>query len=977
MLNEGFGILGFLILVVFAVPMLAYIAFSARIWMRYKYREFRGQETGKMLWVRLSQQQRNVQQDRTGRGITELANNATKSFTNGLNMDGWSKRARVARPIASFVWVRDTEGQVTLYAGVTAKYKESLKAYVRSLGYNMQQVKRPPVPDGELVVAFRSRMEDVTRAEETPIALGTVASSLSGASIPEGRNAAIIMTIEPSRISEATRYERNLAESKLMRQGDSGAGSAMTTSHPASVASQNLMRASIGAIVEQSALSHSISLLKLTTSSMTGLVSRPSGRSITRNQSRLGVWMGGAGLAIAALLVVFGGATGLVSGLLIGAVAILGLVLNGTQRGASAVKRYRRNGEIVVPNYFYTSPRYFFLSRYYARRTNGAGGERVGNRIAPPSTPQVISLYATPLTSFTTTPETSNQSLDVSSESVPDLPLPQKMLNFTDDDVPLALTYYRRQMAVLPLSTLQLSMAVFGAPSSGKTNFLHTVWTSVCMLGYMRSGGLNINPIWVETKGAGAYDAYRYAYSVWESLYQRGQVSAEKEPLLIDAHNPNSPYRLVMEGRNVRLSPETPIEDIIADIDRFEQSVEYGFGEKAVSHRSSEFMRERFRLTSLLTAEEIDLLVNQSTDAHDSTPLNHLDSTYPHVMKFAWILLRGDSTIPIDKRITSLSDAHSATLREVQSGKRSLPDIEVDRLKAVISSVRVLGPLYHNDRDAVSNVGAPRNKLSKFIQAKAVFESDGRREHITPEQLVHMERPVILNFGPYEVEKNGVYTDQTKRVLDDANSRLLAIFCNYIIWSYVKNVGSSWGNTGKRVPTFADEVADLASDSPDSGNNYFADALKEGRSRGISYFVAAQSPQQIPESANQAVMGIRNKIFFQLPNNTDGEIAVGALASQDTGEVTVRHLTDLPTGVAVGRIYDGSMSPPLSLTTPDAQKWVDWITHSSNPVEAMYRYQESIGGPTRNGLFDDEDGIDEEDHSAPHPRQSRTIDPDW
>lgn len=951
-----FGLVGVIVFVIVLIPMAAYLSFSSRLWLRHRYRDHRAGEAGPMRWAKLTVQQRPPIDPKLTPG--ELANAQSIEFARELSMDDRDKRGRTARAVASFVWVRDADGQVTLYAGCTKGHVKSLSGYVRSLGYETAKVARPPIPEGQLAVAYRSRTEDVKNVRETPVEVGRVADALSATGADP---CAVILTLERARTSEEDRYERNLAESKLMRQGDSGASSALTTSQPASVAATQLMRASIGAVVQNGSLGQSASVLRTVTSKMTGLVSTVSARSMAGEQRRLGGIMGVAGLALGVAFILLGGLVGIVPGVAIAGMAGAGLAMNFMGLGNKDVARYLHSGELAVPNYFYFSPRYLLLSRWNSHRTNGAGGEQVGNRIAPPSTPQVIPLYSTPLSAYVTTPTEAYNSLDVTGDAVPHLSLPQTMMHFTENDIPLGLSYYKKQPAVLPLKTLELSMAVFGAPQSGKTNFLQTVWSSVCVASFNHADGLTINPIWVETKGEGAYDSYGLAYKAWTKMKAAGRTDDSTRPLMIDAHNPDSGHRLILEGKNVRNDPDAEIEDIISDIDRYEHSIEYGFGSNAISHRSSEFMREAFRIFALLTEEEVNLVINASTDANDDSPVPHVVARYPHVMKAAWILLCGDMSIPVGKRMLGLTEKHTATLREVRQGKATISRIEADRINQIVSSVKVLEPLYRGERQSETDVRAPRNKLSKFISATAVFQSNESREHITPEDLVNSNRPIILNFGPYQVIKDGQATGDTKRVLDDENSRLLGIFSNYIIWSYVKNVGSSWGRIGKRVPVFADEVADLAVDSPDSGDNYFADALKEGRSRGFSYYLAAQSPQQIPESAREAMLSIRTKFFFQMPNATDAATVVEQLASGDSGEVNVRHVTDLPQGVAIGRIYAGFMSPPFSLMTPKASSWASELGKVGNPVQAVTNYQKSVGGPMVDQYQEEwEDGDDTE-----------------
>lgn len=914
-----------------------YLTYSLRVELRYRYRNYRESKAGEMKWVKLSVQQRPVEGRNDSSSTLEAREtNLIRSLSKSISLDSRDKAGRVARPVVSFVWIKDDKKNLTLYAGITSSHFDKLREFASSLNFKASAIKgTPPIQEGTLSVAHRNYRDIPENVAEIPVKLGGVVSYLGTDSVGPS---SIILTLETARNSERARYSRNMAESKLMRQGDTGSYGAATTK-PADIASADLMRTSMGAIVAGGDMQDSTDLLKGVTSKITTLASDANGRDIISSQR---IWTIPVALATVTGilgLVWLGGLT-TSAGVALGALFITGLLASIFSVGNDKIYSRAYEGELVVPNFWYVSARYYLVGAFNSRRTNGAGGEAVGNRIAPPSIPQVIHFYPAPLAEFVTPPIDSSGALDVSSERVAKANLPTMMTNFSKYDIPLGLSYYKNQPAVLPLDTIELGMAVFGAPQSGKTNFLSNVWTSLVAASYGRYAGLDITPIWMETKGEGAYDAMMLAETICKASRARGENV--EDPLLLEAHNDMSAFRIAMEGKRISEEGNTT-EDVIADINRFYGALQYAFGD-AIQYRSAEFMLNALLVAGLLLPEENEKIFNLNQDEEQI-----VDPYAPNMIVSSWRILGGDNAnLPVGKHLLAMEESinsdYQASLRKWREAgqPQRTPEEHKEgfRIKNLLQSIRILKPLLSGERNAVSDSAAPKNKLSPFLAATSLFSPSVDKSDITPEQILYSRSPVILNFGPYS------YTDEwgekrTKRVLSDDISRTLGLMFNYTLWSTVKNIGSGWGRAGKRITFFADEVADLANDSSGTNNNTFADALKEGRSRGFSYFCAAQNPGQIPESAREPMMGIRTKFFFQMPNADDAQLVIHQLGAED-GEFKIRHITDLPQGVAAGRIYTRQiMGNPFSMKTPAMHMWANVVSKKQYPTAALQVYQVS------------------------------------
>jgi hypothetical protein len=171
-----------------------------------------------------------------------------------------------------------------------------------------------------------------------------------------------------------------------------------------------------------------------------------------------------------------------------------------------------------------------------------------------------------------------------------------------------------------------------------------------------------------------------------------------------------------------------------------------------------------------------------------------------------------------------------------------------------------------------------------------------------------------------------------------------------LLWSYVKANCSGWQSQGKFIPMFFDEVSDIASGGEnDDTTNVVADAMKEGRSRGLALFLGCQSPSQMPPSVRMQVLGARSKFWFNLHNAQDLKMATEDLASgSDKMPYTQQNLREIDNGWCAGIMRrssndgSGTVTPPFTLRVPMAEKWAEALFDNVDVGDALVDYEEAM-----------------------------------
>lgn len=875
----------------------AVAVYAAAVPARHLARARRAGRIGQMAWFRLSPSgQAGDKHEMYGaadfRGVYTLGEAIAATFPYRT------------RGVATTVWLREGDGVTRLYVAISERHcgdGSPVRALASSLGARAERIEgAPPVPSGALVVAQRSRVmasfvKDVVKTK------GAVADAVSKAMVlaAPGSTGALVVTFDMMRNSEGKRLEANVAEEALMRGGDSANYSPLAGE--ARLMVNKAVRVSIAAAnsADDPALSRAI--LSAATSSISTLGWSTStaapGRQVVVRVAAL------AALGLAAC-----SALGLALGAAVApgaAVCALVLLAALARPDALAGRWYRAAiaaGEVVVPPFFYFSARYSIHARIRSSRSDGGDpNAKVGNRIAPPSGRQVLTLHGAAAFELLSFPD--RLSIGVSSTDVLNRGIASTQLA-TEHPIFLGRSG-TDQIIDLDLADLQYSFYTGGAPASGKTNMLQVIYAGVVWHGLHRTAGLDITPIWGETKGEGAYDAWATA-------------SLHPDAVMIDVHNPRvyrrTDFRLALEGP--RLCDGAEVAEVVSNASRLVSGFQAAYGD-GIKTSSRSILEASLIIALLLTPEEIAFVGLEGV----------VEAAKPNVIDLAFFVLGGDTSIQPQDSLLRLKAQLEDSEREVAL------DAAIGSISRFLSSA-TRGKL----TEALSS---PINKLIDLRAARLLWNPSASRRDTYIGDLVSRFAPVVINMGSYYDAARGEFSQSIERAI----ARRLLMVYNYLQWDHIKSHCNGWERAGRRVPVFYDETADIATSVvSDDVPNTLDEALKEARSRGNSYFLGCQSPAQLPEKVRLQVLGSRSKFWFQLHGQHDLDVAVYDLSSGDRATLPYSHgnVRGLPPGTSVGIMTRrGSVTSPFTLAVADIDVWRGALFESATVEAAVARYEQA------------------------------------
>jgi hypothetical protein len=429
----------------------------------------------------------------------------------------------------------------------------------------------------------------------------------------------------------------------------------------------------------------------------------------------------------------------------------------------------------------------------------------------------------------------------------------------------------------VPDSNRTGGVIVVGDPGKGKSTLLLSIWASDLLARareYTQCGELKRCLIWLETKGEGASRTVSVARQV--GYDERGLCSID-----VTAD----------EGPQLDLVDWT---DLHGSAVALAESMRYGFNSRAIMDDSEETLTLTIWLALAIAAEKVVL------------PGEDPDQGY---MSVAWKLLGGDPVTGAKDRIL---DAVSRHLGEhVATGEYS-----ADFGNELAGADTQLGLAYRgyqskirskkSDTEAIFS--APRNKLSKLLEAKSLWAIDPNRPRISFRQILDHKMAVVINFGG-------------ERAFPDELRALLGAMNAYLLWQSIKQSCDNWGRLEYSIALFADELADVAG----TGNEGVPDVIRlmfdGGRSRGVRPTFATQRLNQIPEATRAAALSSDTKIYLRQENNDEASAAVVDLVGQDSVTYTADDIRRLPAMAGVARIHVGPTLPAafsIQIVTDDA-----------------------------------------------------------
>ena len=898
---------------IFTISVISALIYSVRIPLRHLVRNQREKQVGPLVWSRLISEGRNRDTGRDSRAQTQ----AVKSFLTNLRGEKY-----MSRPTASIIWHKEPDsGTVYLYVGLSQSHAEgsnSVANLAREINCRVELVDGPPkVNPKNLSIAYR-QVTQPGGVEDAPDRLGKVAESLASNREASG---SIILTVEAMRNSEQKRFVTHFIEETILRGGQSVENSSAGITSKSQVMTSAASRMSVGACSDSGVYEDSANILRAALGNVNTLgynfMTKRPGAGIVARAAILNIFL----TALVWLSVFVGFPVSAAIGLTIPLVGVLIYLLAFSHFSSDIWFEQRAmKGEIAVPAFLWASPRFWVHGLIRKNFRKDAGSDKtMGNLSANPSNHQVFTGYGSSVTEFISVPD-SYQATDVSSDGVPRIPLSSELLMkdglFLGKDGSWSDVFY-------DLKDLPFGAFVAGAQGSGKTNMLLTFFGFVSRASMGNSCGLKINPIWAETKGQGAYDAW-------------GMVRDNPKAVFIDAHNPSSKYRLALEGR--RLSEGASPQEVITNSEALVSALQFAFGD-GIKAESRQGLDYSIRIAMLLTEDELG-----------SMEIDHLiDIRKPNVIELAYIVMGGNPQHEIGPALLKLAEEYEG-------------DIATDPRKAKLYEAIITLSDQFDPKDALrkraqEKFAPPKNKLSDLRNAKTFWTPDHRIDLYIPD-LVNQFAPVVLNMGPYwkadEVTRDGMLGAFYSSFSTIVSKNLLKAFV-YSQWNYIKAYCSGWEDQGKMIPLFFDEVKDISQDSAsDDMPNVMAEVGQQGRSRGCGIFAATQFPSQIPESARNEVLAFRTKIWFGLHLDKDVEIAFRSLTfgEDESGfNFTRKNLDSLPDGIAIASIKRGDqISRPFTLMTAYSQSVIPYIYTSDTAVEAIARHDEDGGTYTKKNL---------------------------
>ena len=437
---------------------------------------------------------------------------------------------------------------------------------------------------------------------------------------------------------------------------------------------------------------------------------------------------------------------------------------------------------------------------------------------------------------------------------------------------------------MLDIEDIHYSLYTAGAPNSGKSNLLLVMYAGMVKASIQRTSGLSVSPIWGETKGEGAYDAWMIA---------RNHPGA----IFVDTHNPRSGARLALEGP--RLSDGAPVPKVVSNCTALVSSMQAAYGD-GVKGQAREILDNVLRCSMLMTSDEIAF-----------AGLGDLvDAQKPNIMELSFYLLQGDARIDPSAKMIKLGGTLSASL-----GLR-----EQALSRAIGSMSRFWDPATR--RTYLERISTALNKLNDMRNAPMLWTPDAARKDVYLGQLVRAFAPSVVNMGSFY----DPISKQFDQSIDRSVSQRLIRSFNYLLWDYIKGHCNGWQEQRKRIPMFFDEVADVASNATgDDVPNTLEEGTKEGRSRGAAYFLGSQYPSQMPEMVRHQVLASRGKFWFGLQNPTDLTLAISDLMVDDVnaeGAITPSNIKSLSNGVCFATLpRHNAVTPPTLLRVPYAPEW--------------------------------------------------------
>ena len=923
----------FLLTILSVAVSVGIIAHLFRFNLREQYHELRKRQIGGLAWYKITPE---------GRAGSDLGNydisNMTylKSLLQSLTVT-FGSTWYLRRGMVQCVWAKNPRtGAVDFFLGVSNAHDRDghvANQVAHGMGGSAKRLKKAPnFPHRAPMILWRqaTKFGNVNSNNEVS-GRGHVSKNLSAAwsSLASGESSAVFMSMEQVRNKEGNKLRAFITGSAVQEAGEFA--SAPSLADKSAIVSEGF-RVSIATANTQGSYPLSRASLNETDGALS-----TSGWKVAAtmpNEKQIHVAFS---VAIPTTFLMM-----LMSWILIGSplayvVSALPLIAAGihasmtTSLSRSVFERTLSHGELPLPPYVSVNPLRFVLGNISAGKTIGGDTNKVSHdRIAIPSCKQVLYLHFGAAFEFLSFPERDDIDTDIDSQRTQELGLPASMQDFEDE-----VLYFgqsgKDQAITYPVKNLVYSLYASGAPSSGKSNFLQSIYMGCCYytdpLG--RKSSYQVTPVWCETKGEGAYDVVR-------SVLKAGI----KDVMFIDFNNPRSGYKFNLTGR--QWMDGASLEEIATSCTDFVTGIQAAWGD-SVRGASRDAMYGYLLIAMLLTPYEIKYLgLDEVIDVDDI-----------NVIELAYYLTGSDSSFmqPGDGKIITLQQELLDGALELPADKRDSTDERDMYLARAIGSFsnRLFTP--QGIRTNASVISSVQNKLNDLRKLSVIWtkSKNPKCKTVTFKDMIGSGKPIIINMGGYATGRN----DEGSlifRSIDQSLARRVVNIYNYLQWNYIRQNCNGWQKAKRLTPVFFDEAADIAQ-SADSEDvpDVVQQCVKEGRSYGNAYLLGAQSLTQMPIKTQSMVLGFRSKFWFNSHSTSDLEVAAKDLNSSSSinkAQISETNIRYQRNGTAMGILMIGdSLTPPITLHAPMLDHWTESLFDSSvtSVKDAIALFQSRYG----------------------------------
>lgn len=848
-----------------------------------------------------------------------------KSFINSV---------RNSDSFVSIVWHKDNSSAVKMYIGVPLSSisisQGTLTNLARSLCGRLERSEQPPIIENPDYAQLARDDYDANSISTFLTQTGSMASAMDLSTV--SKNCSIVMTFERASKSECARLGAEISETTIMRSGDAsrfGGDTGIKANHMTS----NLVRSSIVAITQKNNNYRASDFLVNAISSITNLGYNAYAFNPVNVYNREIFIAMAISLFMTGVTMLMGGIP-LISGMfilvLIGVLSNINLIAS-SQIQSDSFKDNLDNGYMPIVPYSRLSLRWLFVSMFRFTFRNDAGGQSMGNRVAPPSHRAVCHMYSTSLAQFISLPMDGSVS-DIDEDRLPKIGVAQKFVarkcktdtffGFTGKGQPMMSSIYNAATGLF----------VSGSQGSGKTHYLEFLFMNYAKITEMskrdkssfQTGDsffkepeiVKMSPLWFEIKGEGAI-------SVYDSVKKINNRS-----IFIDTNNPASPYRLTLEGpRLTDINPATGknynMRTVMNNITQLVDGMQYAFGD-GIKAESKQALYTAILTAAIMNEEEYERLGLR----------NKLENIKkPNIIHAAWLLLGGDTEIQLEKLLSSIRHDIDDMHERIANHEPREGDYKTARTTQLSNNLAILIS-YAGKNNAKAQPAL--NKLSDLMKLKGFWEPREGVTEVSIASMVHHFAPIVVNFGPY-LKKDGNYS-----TIDKGISNKISLITSHMTWGYVKAACSGWQDKRQFIPVFYDEVKSVAVDSnSDDHPNIIMEGHDDGRSKGWFYNAATQNFEHIPRSAQRTVYSFFNKVTFKLGGVDDHRQVIKMMGGSEA-KYQERHIANIehPFGVAISFRSDDGNTDPFTLEVPYKAKWLQYLLNNDTVYDAVQEYLE-------------------------------------